>query len=269
MAVQQRRHGADVGEDARDVRRGREAPETQRTIRRGQQGRLERGEVHVPVGVLGDGDHVGQALAPRQLVRVVLEGTDEHDGAFVGRHARRPPVTHVELARDAEPEDLDHPIDRRGRPRTTEEDRVFLGRGADRVPDDGTGVLPEAGGLPPGPGRLRVGVGVPREHEVADGVLDEAQRTTRGGVVGVDHAPRPVGTVDDLVLADDRPAHELEGLELGGAGPLEPTDPCHRPLHARPSARRRAATLPSDGWSSSAERHGRARLRGCRTAGWP
>ena len=39
-------------------------------------------EVDVAVGVLRDRDDVGDRLAPRHLVGVVLVGTDEHDRPF-------------------------------------------------------------------------------------------------------------------------------------------------------------------------------------------
>ena len=45
---------------------------------------LERGEVDVAVGVLGDDDDVGDRLAPRQLVRVVLERADEDHRSLFG-----------------------------------------------------------------------------------------------------------------------------------------------------------------------------------------
>ena len=57
--------------------------------------------------------------------------------------------------------------------------------------DESPGVLAEPRGLQPRARGLGVGVGVQRQHGVADEVLDERQRASTGGVVGVGHPARP------------------------------------------------------------------------------
>ena len=74
---------------------------------------------------------------------------------------------------------------------------------ADGVADDPPRVLAQPGGLQAGAARLGVGVGVGRQHLVADEVLDEAQAAARRGVVGVRHPARAVGALHDLVVTDD------------------------------------------------------------------
>ena len=51
--------------------------------------------------------------------------------------------------------------------------------------------------------RLGVGVGVERQHLVADEVLDEGERATGGRVVRVGHAARAERPFDGAVIADD------------------------------------------------------------------
>ena len=89
---------------------------------------LEAGEVDPPVGVLRDRDHVGDRLAPRQLVAVVLVGADEDDRALGGRDPRREVVALVELGREAQRQDVDEPVDGGGRARADEDDDVLVGR---------------------------------------------------------------------------------------------------------------------------------------------
>ncbi len=70
------------------------------------------------------------------------------------------------------------------------------------------------------------------------------QRTSGGGVVGVDDAARTVRAVDHLVVADDRAAHELERRELRrGRHPRARRSArvlrtCHLPWPRRASRRR-------------------------------
>ena len=61
---------------------------------------LEVGEIDVAVGVLVDHDDVGDRLAPRQLVGVVLERPDEHDRALGLGDPARQRVARVEIRRD-------------------------------------------------------------------------------------------------------------------------------------------------------------------------
>ena len=98
------------------------------------------------------------------------------------------------------------------------DDVVVLGA-ADRVADDPPGVLAEAGRLEPGPRRLGVGVAVERQDRLADEVLDERERATRRGVVGVGDPAQPERPDDRLVVADDvgpDPLDEGGGLVHAG-----------------------------------------------------
>ena len=170
---------------------------------------VEVREVDAPAGVLADRDDVGARLAPRQLVRVMLVGTDEHDRAL--------------YARRVEVEQADELVDRARRARSTEHDDV-VGRPVHGAVDDAAGVLTQRGRLPAGRGRLRVRVRVQRQHAVADVVLDERQRAPRGGEVGVDHPARAERPVEHRVVADHRAADALD--QLRGVAPL--TWPEHR-----------------------------------------
>ncbi len=123
-------------------------------------------EIDVAVGVLVDRDHVGDRLAPRQLVRVVLVGADEDDGPLVGRDLVAEMEAVVEVRRDPQAEDADQLGDRAGRAAAAEEHGVLVGR-PDARGDDLAGVLAEPGGLEARAGRLGVGVGVERQDDLA------------------------------------------------------------------------------------------------------
>ena len=120
---------------------------------------LEVLEVDAALGVLADGDDLGDRLAPRQLVRVVLVGPDED---------------HRPLAAASSSQQADELVDGPGRAGAAEHDDVVGGRRYRRV-DDGAGLLAQLGRSPAGGRRLGVGVGVHRQDLLADEVLDEAQ----------------------------------------------------------------------------------------------
>ena len=73
-------------------------------------------------------------------------------------------------------------------------------------------VLAQRGRVQAGGRRLGVGVGVQRQHVVADVVLDERQRAARGRVVGVHEPARPERPVEDHVVADHRVADPVDEL---------------------------------------------------------
>jgi hypothetical protein len=73
-------HGGGIGDDPRDVRRRREASDLQGSIGEAAQLVAEVVQIEPAAGVLRDDHHVGDRLAPRQLVGVVLVRSDEHDG---------------------------------------------------------------------------------------------------------------------------------------------------------------------------------------------
>ena len=148
-------------------------------------------------------DDVGDRFPPGQLVGMMLERPDEHHGAFLGGDGVAQVVTVVQCGRDPQPEDADQFVDRTGAARSREDHDGF-GIAADSVVDNGTGVLAQPGGLQTGSAGLGVRVGVAGQYLVADEVLEEAQRSTRRGVVGIGHPARPVRTGHHLILADHR-----------------------------------------------------------------
>lgn len=75
--------------------------------------------------------------------------------------------------------------------------------GADGGVDDLARVFTEVSGGPSGSGGFGVGVGVERQYPFPYRVLDEVQRSSGGGVVGVGDPAGPVGPVLQLTLADD------------------------------------------------------------------
>ena len=74
---------------------------------------LEARQVDPAVGVLADRDDVGDRLAPRQLVAVVLVRPDEDERPLVERDVRAQGVAVVEVVRDPQVEDVDELVDRR------------------------------------------------------------------------------------------------------------------------------------------------------------
>ena len=219
VAVEQDRDRPDVADDPGHVRGRRERADLQRPVGVGDELGLEPLEVDPPVVVLGDDDDVGQRLAPRQLVAVVLVRSDEHDRPLARRDQPGQVVAIVEVGRQADLEAVDELVDRPGRARAGEQDDVVVLGPADRLADDPPGVLAEAGRLEPGPRRFGVGVAVERQDRVADEVLDERERATRRGVVGVRHPAQPERPDDRLVVADDVGPDRLdEGRGLVHAG---------------------------------------------------
>ena len=73
------------------------------------------------VGVLVDGDDVGDGLAPGDLVGVVLVGAEEHHRALGRRDVRGQVVLVVEGRRDPQAEHADQLGDRAGAARAGEE----------------------------------------------------------------------------------------------------------------------------------------------------
>ena len=87
-------------------------------------------EVDVTVVVLVDLDHVGNRLTPRQLIRVVLVGPDEHHRSLIRRDLIGEAVPIVELRRDSDSEDADETVDGAGGPGAGEDHGVLIGVGA-------------------------------------------------------------------------------------------------------------------------------------------
>jgi hypothetical protein len=238
VAMQCDAHGACVGDDAGHVRGGREAADLQRAGGVAHQLALELGDVDVPVTVLANRHYLGDRLAPGQLVGVMLEGPDEHDRPFVGRNLCQQVIAGVEIGGQAQIEHLDQAVDGRGGAGAAEDDGVRVGR-PDARPDERSGVLAEARRLEARARRLAVGIAIQRQDRRTQVVLDERQGTSRGGVVGVDHAAGPERAGDRLVVADDsRTDRRDEGCRgtVAGAASLHA-----RRLRSSAPARRRAA----------------------------
>ncbi len=209
VAVQQRRDLLDVREDPGDVRRGREAADLQRPVGVELELRAQVVEVEAAVGILADDAQLGDRLAPRKLVGVVLVGPDEDDRPLAGRDERRQAVALLEALGDPQAERPHDLVDRGRGARPAEDDDVVL-RAADRRVHEAPRVVAQAHRLAAGGRRLGVGVGVERQDLVADEVLDEAQRPARGGVVGVDDALGAERPGQDEVVADHRAPDEID-----------------------------------------------------------
>ena len=191
MAVEQRRDRAGVGDDPGDVRRRREAADLERAV--GVCGRAPpRGRPRSmwPSASSSIDHDVGDRLAPRQLVGVVLVRADEHDRPLARRDLPAQVVALVEVGREAQVETSMSLLIGAGRARAAEDDDVVVGA-ADRVADDPPRVLAEAGGLEAGARGLGVGVGVERQH-LASRMKSSmnVERSARRGVVGVGDAAR-------------------------------------------------------------------------------
>ena len=235
VLVEQVGHALGVGDDAGDVGGRGEGPDLERPVGVGLELLAEVVERDPAVGVLVDRHDVGDGLAPRDLVGVVLEGADEHHRALLGRDRGGEVVAVVERGRDPQSQDADQLVDRGGAAGAAEHhDRLVVATHG--VTDDPSRVLAEPGRLEAGAARLGVGVGVGRQHLGADEVLDEGQAATGRGVVGVGHAARAVGALHHLVVADDRGADALE--EGGRGGGFVRHDPSLRPPRPVISARR-------------------------------
>ena len=113
-----------------------------------------------------------------------------------------------------------------------------------RVVDDPAGVLAQPGGLQAGAAALGVGVGVARQHLVADEVLEERQRSAARRVVGVRHPPRAERAAHQLVVADHRLA------DAASAAPA--------PAGAVPGVGRRTRRWRALAWTSWSERTARS-----------
>ncbi len=167
-------------------------------------------------------------LAPRDLVGVVLVGAEEHHRSLRRRDVRGQVVLVVEHRRDPQAEDADQLGDRaRAAGPGEQHHRVVVA--PDGLADDLAGLLAQSGGLQTGPAGLGVGVGIARQHLVADEVLEEGERPAGGGVVGVGDPALPVRRGHHVVLADHGLAHERDQgrCPCGHAARVEPNGANH------------------------------------------
>jgi hypothetical protein len=148
--------------------------------------------------------------APGQLVTVVLVGADEDHRTRFGGNAGAQLVAFVQIAGNAQVQDVDELVDGAGGSRAAEDHHIPLGVAPHRLQDDLPGVLAKTRGLQPGAAGLGVGVGVKGQHLFPDEILDEAQGAPTGRVVGVGHAPGSVGPVQGALVTDDGIADLLD-----------------------------------------------------------
>ena len=179
------------------------------------------------VVVLVDRHHVGDRLAPRQLVGVVLEGADEDDRSLGRRDGLEQVVPIVEVGRQPQVEHVDERLMAVVEP---EPQKITA---CSSVAPTAARMMSRASSRKrevwrPGARRLGVGVGVQRQHRVADVVLDEGQRPAGRGVVGVGDPARPERAGHRLVVADDGGTDGVDE-RLGRVG-----DRCR---HGRPACR--------------------------------
>ncbi len=201
VLVEERGDRRGVGHDAGDVRCRRERADLQRSVRVLLELDAQVVAVHSPVGVLPDHHHVGDRLPPRNLVGMVLIRTHEHDRPLSWRYVLGQRVQVIEHRRHPQPEDADQLGDGPGAARPREDDHAVVST-TDCGVDDLPRLLAQPRGLQTGAARLRVGVGIARQHLVADEVLDEAERPPRRGVVGVGHPSPAVRRLHHVVVTD-------------------------------------------------------------------
>ena len=162
-----------VADDPGDIRCRREASDLQFAAGVPGEFSFERREVDPPVGILGDRHHVGDGLAPRQLVGMVLVRPDEHDRALGRGDPGQEVVAIIEVRRQAEVQYVDQLVDRPGGPRTAEDDRVVVRVAAKRVTNDRPRVLTEPRRLESCATRFGMRVGIQRQDGRPDVVLDK------------------------------------------------------------------------------------------------
>ncbi len=202
MLVQQRRDAVGVADDAGDVGGRAERADLQRPVGELREPLAQVVQAHPAVGVLADGHDVGDRLAPRHLVGVVLVGADEDHRPLVARDLLAQVPAVLEGGRDAQPEHADQLVDRPGAPRPGEDHHGVV-VAVHGVADDAAGVLAQPGGLQAGAAALGVRVGVAGQHLVADEVLEEGEGPTGCRVVGIRDPAPPVGRGHHVVLTDD------------------------------------------------------------------
>jgi hypothetical protein len=83
VSVQEHGQASDIGNDPGDVGGGRKAADLYRTILKSDEFAFEVVLVDSPVPVLVDDNHVGNGLAPGELVGVMLVRSDEHHWPLV------------------------------------------------------------------------------------------------------------------------------------------------------------------------------------------
>ena len=99
MLVQERADRVRIGDDAGHVAGGTERADQQRAVAEFLEPLAKDVQIKVPVGVLGDRDHIGDGFPPGELVAVVFVGADEDHGSFRHGHVIAEVVLVVEVGR--------------------------------------------------------------------------------------------------------------------------------------------------------------------------
>ena len=224
VSMQQAGDLVDGGAHAGDVGGGGEGADAQsppvgRLLEQG----LEVAQVDAAVGGQPHLDDGRQPLAPGDLVRVVLVGTDEDHRLVrpavgskgLGTAAEKAVQQVVEQRpagrRQLDADQLLHAVDRGGGPVAAAYDAPVRA-GVDRRLDQRLGLVQQGRRDPPAGVVLGVAVGV-EPLKPLQVVLDEVKPPPRGRVVRVDHAPRAERRLHRGVDADDLAAQEA-GVDL-------------------------------------------------------
>ncbi len=203
---------AGVDGDAGDVAARREGAEhgAVGVARRGERA-AERGDVDEAVAVDADLDDLGEALAPRQQVGVVLVRPHEHHPPLLPPEPRGEARAQRRRRRRGHPDHLLQPPDRRRRPGAAEQQRV-AGAAAHAPLHVPRRPVHQPRHLPPDMAVLRVRVPVEGEDLVEKVVLDVAEAPAGRRVVGVGEEVAAERRVKLDVLADElrpEPLHLL------------------------------------------------------------
>ena len=238
MLVQECADRVRVGDDAGHVAGGAEGADQQRAVAEFLEPLAKDVQIQVPVGVLGDRDHIGDGFPPGELVAVVFVGADEDHGSFRCGHVIAEVVLVVEVGWYPKPEQADDFVDSCGRPGAAE-DQTGLVAGVDGLLDARSSILPKPRCLKSGSTGFGVGVCVSREHLVTNEFFDESESASGGGVVGVGDTAGTEGTVHHVIVTDhgfadpvqNRPGREIVTRWWNGlACPLQ-VDPAIALVH--------------------------------------
>ena len=178
-------------------------------------------QIDPPVAIFGDGHHIGEALAPRDLVGVVLVRSDEDHRTLVLGDPVGQIEPCIEIPPAADVEDLDELVDGAGGACAAEDHHIVV-TAAHRFVDDPPRILAKTGRLETRGRGLGVGVGIKRHDLVPDEVLDEVEGTARRRVIGIGHPAGAERADDGPVIADDSLPDALEefGDPLSSASPI-------------------------------------------------
>ena len=155
--------------------------------------------------------HIGNALAPGQLVGVVLIGANKNHRSLL----RQNKAVQVRIIREAfgqaQVQHVNQLVHRRRSARSAEDHFIFGGT-VHCLPDNLAGLLTKQGSLGASKGGFGVGVSVVGQHVVANEVFDKRQRAPRGGVIRIDQRPNAKGRIDGGVITNNGIADLLDKI---------------------------------------------------------